>query len=139
MKSILTILLIILTITSFGQGAIKPYSVSATVWVKTPTIILDGDSAKTKELGDTLLTTEKWRTLASVIKSGYDSSRLNLTNGYVYSYIGGEVSDSFSLDGRYKLINDSSYNSMYAIVPITNTAVSVPFTSEFDTTSYFLV
>lgn len=137
MKLKLTILLTFLVLIGFGQ--VKNYTIEGTKWVKTPKLILSNDTAKVKELGDTLLTTEKWRDLSGLIKSGYDSSKFNVLDGYVYNYIGASVVDSFLLDGRYKLLSDTSYNAVYDDgLAVTPPNISISYPLEFDSTDYNL-
>lgn len=133
----LKLLLVLILFSMVGFGQVKNYTIEGTKWVKTPKLILKNDTAKAKESGDTLLTTEKWRLLASGIKSGYDSSRLNLLDGFVYSYIAGVVVDSFSLDGRYKLLTDTSYNTACDDFTVTPPTVHANYPIVFDTTAYF--
>jgi lysophospholipase L1-like esterase len=136
MKYLLTILLALWAFIGFSQ--VKNYTIEGTKWVKTPMLILGDDTIEIKEVGDTLLTTEKWRILSALIKSGYDSSRFNVSDGYIYHYISSDVSDSTDMDGRYKLLTDSSYNAAYGEITVTSTNISANYPLVFDTTTYWL-
>jgi hypothetical protein len=135
MKYLLTILLALWAFIGFSQ--VKNYTIEGTKWVKTPMLILGDDTIEIKEVGDTLLTTEKWRILSALIKSGYDSSRFNTSDGYIYHYISSNVSDSTLMDGRYRLLSDTTYNMVYDDFAVSSVSINITYPITFNTSDYF--
>ena len=151
MKKFLIIILLLISSISFGQvqnAKFKALGITKILYFQRADGALDSlittdvDSVgqyRLQNVANGVLPTDaiNLRQLQSHV-SGVDSNRFNITNGYVYSYIGGVTVDSFLLDDRYKLISDTTINGNQGIITVNNTSFSTDYKYEFANTDYNL-
>ena len=151
MKKFLIIILLLISSISFGQvqnAKFKALGITKILYFQRADGALDSlittdvDSVgqyRLQNVANGVLPTDaiNLRQLQSHV-SGVDSNRFNITNGYVYSYIGGVTVDSFLLDDRYKLISDTTINGNQGIITVNSTSFSTDYKYEFANTDYNL-